>query len=246
MSKVLILCGIYKITSPTRKIYIGQSYNIKKRWNDHQKESSNSLLRNSIKKHGHALHLFEVLYILPLDSTSSVLNNYEQFYIDQYRAAGYVVMNIREAGSIGRHSESTKLKMAQKATGRKHTPETLIKLSNAKKGKPSHKLGSKMTDDQIRAMSVRQTGFKHSEETKRKISINSSRHNKGVPMSNSAKEKMIIAKTGMKHSENHKQNISNGLSGKPKSKDHNAKVSAALLDYHKKRKLIASNSYTPQ
>ena len=32
-----IICGIYKITSPSGKIYIGQSINIKSRWKYYEK-----------------------------------------------------------------------------------------------------------------------------------------------------------------------------------------------------------------
>ena len=49
------ICGIYKITSPTGKIYIGQSVDIKKRWNHHKyaKDKKCSKLYSSFKKYGY-------------------------------------------------------------------------------------------------------------------------------------------------------------------------------------------------
>ena len=39
MRDIGIICGIYKITSPTGRIYIGQSKNIKQRFRDYNKPS---------------------------------------------------------------------------------------------------------------------------------------------------------------------------------------------------------------
>lgn len=50
-----MIIGIYKITSPTGKIYIGQSVNIEKRWNSYYKNLSckeQRIIYNSLKKHG--------------------------------------------------------------------------------------------------------------------------------------------------------------------------------------------------
>ena len=45
------ICGIYKVTSPTNCIYIGQSINILRRWNEYSKLkgcAKNSRLLNSL------------------------------------------------------------------------------------------------------------------------------------------------------------------------------------------------------
>ena len=58
------MIGIYKITSPTNKIYIGQSTNIKQRWNDYNKMircKRQTRLYNSLKKYGPKNHIFEIL-----------------------------------------------------------------------------------------------------------------------------------------------------------------------------------------
>ena len=55
--------GIYKITSPNNKIYIGQSVDIYKRWNYHKKLYSNDSpkLYYSLKKYGSENHIFEIV-----------------------------------------------------------------------------------------------------------------------------------------------------------------------------------------
>lgn len=73
------ICGIYKITSPSRKVYIGQSKNIYKRWLQYRSLNCKSqiLLYNSLKKYGVDKHVFEIVCeCSPLD-----LISLEQDYI---------------------------------------------------------------------------------------------------------------------------------------------------------------------
>jgi group I intron endonuclease len=59
--------GIYKITSPNGKIYVGQSVDIEKRWSRHYRYLGNSsqdrqpVLRNSMKKYGFKNHIFAMI-----------------------------------------------------------------------------------------------------------------------------------------------------------------------------------------
>ena len=57
------LCGIYKITSPTKRVYIGQSVDIKRRFNQYSNLycKDQSALYLSLIKHGIDNHLFEVI-----------------------------------------------------------------------------------------------------------------------------------------------------------------------------------------
>jgi len=53
------MIGIYKITSPSNKVYIGQAINIKKRWKQYINPNLSSVgpkLLNSLKKHGYEAH----------------------------------------------------------------------------------------------------------------------------------------------------------------------------------------------
>lgn len=236
------MVGIYKIISPTGKVYIGQSWNIHKRWQDHKNPKKfNTPISKSVLKHGASAHIFKIIYDLPIDVTQETLTAYEQFFIDSYSSTGHYMLNIREAGCSGLHSESTKLKMSFKATGRKHTQESKDKMSLQRKGRPSPRAGYKMTPEEIAKMSERMKGMKHSEETKRKISVNHSKHNKGKHISESARAKMIASKTGKKQPESQKNKVSIALKGKPKTDIHNKKVSEALKKYYSTHKRVAWN-----
>lgn len=237
------ITGIYKIESPSGAIYIGQSVNILKRWHDYSKVVNThrqTRLFNSLNKYSPETHTFSVVYQFPKDVSPMVLCAYEQFYIDQYKEAGHNMMNIRDAGSRGSHSEETKKLMSEKQKGKKPSAETLIKMSNAKKGKVGNRLGSKNSQASIEKAKLSNAGFRHSEETKKKISQNSARHNKGVRPSAESIEKNRAAHLGKIMSGEQKQKISLSLKGVPKTKEHNNKVSIALKSYHAKRKLLSS------
>ncbi|WP_428743195.1 hypothetical protein [Tenacibaculum sp.] len=57
------ICGIYKITSPSGKIYIGKSKNIKRRWYQYKSLhcKTQPKLYNSFKKYCVENHCFEIL-----------------------------------------------------------------------------------------------------------------------------------------------------------------------------------------
>jgi group I intron endonuclease len=74
------MIGIYKITSPKNKIYIGQSVNIKKRFiqykNLHKSIKAQSKLYRSFKKYGVENHKFEVL----VECCKTQLHDLETYY----------------------------------------------------------------------------------------------------------------------------------------------------------------------
>ncbi len=113
------MIGIYKITSPSGKVYIGQSINIEKRLikyrNLHCKEQT--YLYNSLKKYGFDEHLFEVI----IECQQEELNNLEIFYIDLYKSFNSKFgLNLREGGKGGKMSEETKQKLSILMKGKKH------------------------------------------------------------------------------------------------------------------------------
>ena len=76
------MIGIYKITSPSNRVYIGQSINIELRWKDHKgPTNSGSRLHNSFKKHGAENHAFEVIEECEVEK----LNERERYWQDHYR-----------------------------------------------------------------------------------------------------------------------------------------------------------------
>lgn len=119
-----IITGIYRITSPTGKIYIGQSRVLVFRFNQYKNVNcSNQIhLYRSLKKHGPDKHIFEVLRYLPNSIEQKELDKLEQIYIDAHKAAGFILLNVKGAGANGLHSEETKKKISAahkgKSTGR--------------------------------------------------------------------------------------------------------------------------------
>ena len=57
------MTGIYKITSPTGRVYIGQSVDIEQRFKDYNRRPATRQVRlnKSFIKHGIENHLFEVI-----------------------------------------------------------------------------------------------------------------------------------------------------------------------------------------
>lgn len=144
--------GIYKITSPSGKIYIGQSTNIRVRFYNYRKCDSckkQRILYSSFLKYGIGAHVFEVVYELPKDCDASVLTNYEQFFMDQFREAGYSMMNLKEAGLHGGHSEETKRKLSVAHMGRPKAKEAVAKQAASMKGRPSAMKGKKHSPETI-------------------------------------------------------------------------------------------------
>lgn len=161
------MIGIYKITSPTGKIYIGQSTDIESRFVKYKYLDckSQTILYHSLNKYGFENHKFEVI----LECNSDKLNDNERHYQDLYKCVSVDGLNCKLTKSkdkSGFLSEKTKEKIRKSLTGRKRDPSIGIKTGNSLRGK------------------------KLSEETKLKISKNSSRWNLGKNLSNETKLKI--------------------------------------------------------
>jgi group I intron endonuclease len=90
------MIGIYKIISPTNKIYIGQSTNIENRWISYKQNNNfqfQTRLKNSINKYGIENHQFIILEECTIDQ----LNNRERYYQDLY-AVSYTHLRAHETG----------------------------------------------------------------------------------------------------------------------------------------------------
>lgn len=76
---------IYKITSPSNKIYIGKTYDLRKRINSHKcsaRKNKNLILYNSIRKHGWDTHVLEVLE----NVEDNLLNERETYWIKEFNS----------------------------------------------------------------------------------------------------------------------------------------------------------------
>lgn len=133
---------IYKITSPTNKIYIGQTRDYKRRCYAYRGDGpkSQKKLYFSLKKYGLENHKFEIVHELPSDVSQEILDNYEILYFNQYRSCGFEMMNLKECGKSGKHS----LETIQKFRNFRHNEESKKKMS-------IKKIGSKNAKGSIRS-----------------------------------------------------------------------------------------------
>lgn len=179
------ICGIYKITSPTKKVYIGQSIDIKSRFRYYKRIACKKQTRlyNSLTKYGVSKHTFEIIH----ECKNGELDELEKYYISIYSCFNTEYgLNLRAGGSAGLHSEATKKKLSDSAKGRKASDKTREIMRIAAKSRPpmtdetklKHSIsamgknkGKKHTIETIKKMSIANSGRIHSDETKEKIRI---------------------------------------------------------------------------
>lgn len=192
---------IYKHTTPSGKVYIGQTKKKPKdRWANGKGYVESHKFYNSILKYGWDNITHEILYT---GLSKEEANTIEIALIKQYKQLG-LSLNITDGGE-GR-------------VGVVVSEETRKKMSNAKRGKycgvnsPSY--GRKHTEEAKRKMSIAATGRRLSEETKRKVSLNHSRHTLGKHPSKETLKKLSESHKGIKHSKETIAKIAASLKGK--------------------------------
>lgn len=128
------MVGIYKITNPKGKIYIGQSINVKIRNNFYKTNNCKNQpkLYNSFQKYGWEQHVFEIIEECNLDQ----LNEKEIYWGLYYDVLGEKGLNLRLGNGRGLVSEETKQKQRKAKLGKKLSKEHCDKISNALKNKP--------------------------------------------------------------------------------------------------------------
>jgi group I intron endonuclease len=175
------MIGIYKILSPTNKVYIGQSINIPRRFSVYKALSKPSIgpkIYNSLAKHGSDNHVFEVIEECLIEKLDEREKYWKQYHLDQVNNDWTQVLfcEMYDKGG-GPRSQETKDKISFLKKGQKHTEETKQKISLAKKGKVSYKKGkttSEQTKQKISASLKGKTawnkGLTHSDKTKKQMS----------------------------------------------------------------------------
>ena len=94
------MIGIYKITSPDKKIYIGQSVNLKRRLKDYKANlaKDQKLLNYSFLKYGFKNHKFEIIHICNIEELS-VLERYYQILFNCVGSNGLNSLLVNEKQS---------------------------------------------------------------------------------------------------------------------------------------------------
>jgi group I intron endonuclease len=168
-AKLEVKCGIYSITSPSGKVYIGSSKHILKRWWYYRKVKCVKQIKlfNSLKKYGTENHVFKIekecdfidlfKYEREIGLTLDCVNNGLNLKLPNYGDLPSIV------------SEETRKKMSISTMGNKHTlgyiptAETRALISKNNKGK----ILSKETKEK---MSKSAKGRKWSDDMKKKFS----------------------------------------------------------------------------
>ncbi len=163
------ICGIYKITSPSGRIYVGQSNDINYRIGQYKRKKckQQTILYRSINKYGWDKHVFEVL----IECESGKLNEMEKYYVDFFKSFNSRNgMNLRDGGgSKGMCSDSTKERMSIAQRGNKNGLGRIMSLENKIKLIIASK--NRIYTSAIRLnMSIAHLGYKHTKEQKEKIS----------------------------------------------------------------------------
>ena len=124
------MVGIYKIISPSKKIYIGQATNIKKRWDYYTKTICNDQpkLYNSLKKYGWKQHMFEIIEECSVEQLDEKEIFYKQQFINEFGWDKALFCHLID-GKGGHKSEETKHKISQANKGKKHSVESCLKKS---------------------------------------------------------------------------------------------------------------------
>jgi group I intron endonuclease len=158
------MIGIYKITSPAGRIYIGQSTDIDYRFSSYKRLKCKPQLRiyNSFMKHGVDNHVFEIVE----ECSPESLNERERYWQDFYNVLGKEGLNclLVSTDSLQRVlSDEMKLKISNSLTGFRHTEESRAKISKGLTGRP-------VSDETRRKLSESNKNKHCSPETARKIS----------------------------------------------------------------------------
>jgi len=151
------MTGIYKITSPKNRVYIGQSVNIEKRFNEYRRRLCPKQIRlhKSFEKHGIDSHIFEVVELCDFND----LNKKERYWQDYYKVTSKYGLNCTLTGY-----DEVKTVISV---------ETRNKIANTLRGH-TYNLGRKFTGEKLFNLGKKgraSRGIKVSEETRAKIKL---------------------------------------------------------------------------
>ena len=226
-------CVYLHVNKIDGKKYVGQTCQIpEKRWKNGLGYKGCVHFFNAIIKYGWDNFEHKIVYN---SLTKEEADYFEDLMINSLNTTDYNYgYNIKNGGSIGKHSEETKIKISEARKGKPswnkgktgiYSEETRRKLSEARKGKPSWNKGKTgiYSEETRRKLSEAKKGKKFSEEHKRKMS----EAKKGKKLSEEHKRKMSEAKKGKKFSEEHKRKLREANKGKHLSEITKQKMSEA-------------------
>jgi group I intron endonuclease len=190
------MTGIYKIESPSGKIYIGQAVNICIRFISYRKMKCRMQPRlySSFYKYGVINHIFSIIELCDINN----LNNRERHWQDFYDVISNKGLNCVLTNSDEKHkviSDEMKQKIRSKTILYRHTEEAKLKISESLKGRfVSKETRRKISESQIGKIVLKSTCDKISESLKgRKISKEAlEKRSKSISGEKNWKAKLII------------------------------------------------------
>ncbi len=223
------ISGIYQIQSKRKpeRIYIGSAVDINRRWNEHinslrSNKHENKKLQNHCNKYGEVDLMFSIL----LGCEKEDLLKVEQYFLDTYKTYFNIRKDAHNCYGTTQPAELRKrrskiMKMVWKKKGGM-SKETRLKMSMAKRGKPSVAKGRKWSEESRAKMRGRQNalGYKRTEENKqmmRELAIQNKwkpPSNLGRTISKETREKIKRTLTGKILPFEHKKHISESLKGR--------------------------------
>jgi group I intron endonuclease len=128
--------GIYKITSPTNKIYIGQSTNIclREKYYNRLSCKKQPKLYNSLFKYGFNNHKFEIIEECLVEQLNERETYWKQHYINQLGWNNMLFCELYDTGG-GPKNENTRKLMSEAKIGISRDEKTKLKLKKPKSKK---------------------------------------------------------------------------------------------------------------
>lgn len=175
------MVGIYKITSPSGKIYIGQSVDIERRFHQYERLEckGQTHLYRSFLKYSFEAHSIEIIEECSIDSLNERERYWQEFY--DVIKGGLNCKLTTTKDKTGYFSDQTKKRISESLKGRKQTEKQKKDKSFRMMGNLNHRFGVKHTSESILKITKNRNrcykgennwmyGKTHSAEAKFKIS----------------------------------------------------------------------------
>lgn len=205
------MIGIYKITSPSGKVYIGQSVDIKRRLREYKnlRCTKQVKLYNSFLKYGFEYHKIEVV----CECLINELNDKERCFQDLFDSmdSGLNCYLTKSSDKSGKLSLETKKKLS--IANSNPSDETRRKKSIGQ-------IGKTVPLEMRKKISESHKGIKHSMETRLKIAENSRN------ISDETRKKYSESHIGHKHTDEAKKKISEAGKGRIFSENSRLKIAS--------------------
>jgi group I intron endonuclease len=228
---------IYKHTSPSGKIYIGQTSNYKKRCSQHKSQTNRcQAFSKAIEKYGWENFTHE---ILKENLTIDEANHWEEFYICDLNTLSPNGYNIAFGGNNKTMSEQTRKKLSEALKGRKLPKEVCKKIGDSSRGvkrtglaleklleRIEEQRGRPRPKHVIEAMRMGRVGKKQTREARRKISEAAKIY------ANSEKSKLIYL-------ENHPRKKPISIDGVKFDSIKSASIAINISDYFIKKRILS-------